>query len=463
MFNSLSDRLALTLNKVKGSGRLTEENIYSALRDVRMALLEADVALSVVKSFIEEIKKEALGQDVLASLTPGQAFISLVKKQLEMIMGEKNEALNLKSQPPVIILLAGLQGSGKTTTVAKLSKLLIEKHNKKVMAVSTDVYRPAAIEQLQTLCKENKIEFFPSTTDQKPIKIAKNAINAAKEAVCDVLIVDTAGRLHIDVEMMDEIKSLHKAIDPIETLFVVDSMTGQDAANTAKAFDDALPLTGVILTKADGDARGGAALSVRKITGKPIKFIGTGEKSDALEAFYPDRMASRILGMGDMLSLIEEAEQKIDRKNTDKLVRKIKRGKAFDLEDFMGQLQQMKKMGGIGSIVDKLPGIGSMAEGIKDKVNNKMFVKMEAVIQSMTKEERRSPDIIKSTRKKRIAAGSGTEIQDVNRLLKQFLQMQKMMKKMKGQGGMGKMMGMMKGGMNNTPRNIPQGGGRRFR
>ncbi|MDC0534552.1 signal recognition particle protein [Francisellaceae bacterium] len=464
MFKSLSDRLVLTLDKVKGSGRLTEENIYDALRDVRMALLEADVALPVVKEFVSSIKKEALGKEVLNSLTPGQAFISLVRKNLERVMGEKNETLELKAIPPVVILMAGLQGSGKTTSTGKLAKFLIEKQKKKVMAVSVDVYRPAAIDQLNTLCNENNIEFFPSDVSQKPVNIAKAALSEAKKTLCDVLIVDTAGRMHIDDAMMDEIKKLHKVVSPNETLFVVDSMTGQDAANTAKAFGDALPLTGVILTKADGDSRGGAALSVRQVTGKPIKFIGIGEKSDALEPFYPDRMASRILGMGDVLSLIEEAEQKIDRQKTDRLVSKIKKGKAFDLEDFMGQLQQMKKMGGVGSIVDKLPGVNSnMVDGLKDKVNNKMFVKMEAVIQSMTKEERRKPDIIKSTRKKRIATGSGTEIQDVNRLLKQFLQMQKMMKKMKGKGGIGKMMGMMKGGMpgmQGMQGKMPPGGGK---
>ena len=459
MFKNLSDRLTSTLDKVKGSGRLTEENIYDALRDVRMALLEADVALPVVKEFIAEIKKEALGKEILTSLTPGQAFIGLVKKHLEVLMGEKNEVLDLKAKAPVVILMAGLQGSGKTTTTGKLAKFLIESQKKKVMAVSTDIYRPAAIDQLNTLCQENGIDFFPSNTNQKPVNIAKDALSEAKKSLCDVLIVDTAGRLHIDEDMMDEISKLHKAINPTETLFVVDSMTGQDAANTAKAFGDTLPLTGVVLTKADGDSRGGAALSVRKITGKPIKFLGVGEKSDALEAFHPDRMASRILGMGDVLSLIEEAEQRIDKKKTDRLVSKIKKGKAFDLEDFMGQLQQMKKMGGVGSIVDKLPGVNSgMAEGIKDKVNNKMFLKMEAVIQSMTKQERGKPEIIKSTRKRRIAAGSGTQIQDVNRLLKQFQQMQKMMKKMKGKGGMGKMMGMMKGGMNNMRGQMPPPG-----
>lgn len=448
MFKSLSERLNSTLDKVKGSGRLTEENIYDALRDVRMALLEADVSLPIVKKFIADIKQEALGKKVMSSLTPGQAFISLVKKHLEHLMGDENESLDLKAQPPVVILLAGLQGSGKTTTAGKLAKYLMEKQNKKVMAASADVYRPAAIDQLETLCKENNIEFFPSASNQKPVNIAKEALVEAKKSVCDVLILDTAGRMHIDADMMDEVSKLHQVTMPKETLFVVDSMSGQDAATTAKAFGEALPLTGVILTKADGDSRGGAALSVREVTGKPIKFIGTGEKSDALEAFHPERMASRILGMGDMLSLIEEAEQKVDRSRTDKLVRKIKKGQSFDLEDFMGQLQQMKKMGGVGSIVDKLPGVNAgMADTVKDRMNNKMFVKMEAVIQSMTKEERRKPDLIKSSRKRRIAAGSGTEIQDVNRLLKQFTQMQKMMKKMKGKGGAAKMMNMMKGGL----------------
>ena len=462
MFKNLSDRLSVTLNKVTGQGRLTEENIGNALRDVRMALLEADVALSVVKQFVNDIREEALGKSVMQSLTPGQAFIKVVQKQLEKIMGESNETLNLKAQPPVVILMAGLQGSGKTTTTAKLAKLLKEKENKKVMVASVDVYRPAAIEQLKTLARDIEVEFFPSSAEQNPIKIAKAAVEQAKRDVVDVLIVDTAGRLHVDDEMMSEIKVLHKAVNPVETLFVVDSMTGQDAANTAKSFDEALPLTGVILTKADGDARGGAALSIRQITGKPIKFIGVGEKTDALEAFYPDRMASRILGMGDILSLIEEVEQKVDRQKADKMVKKLKKGKGFDLEDFKEQLQQMKKMGGVSGMMDKLPGMGNVSNNVKDKVNDGMFVKMEAIINSMTKLERRKPDLIKGSRKKRIATGSGTEVQDVNRMLKQFMQMQKMMKKMKGKGGMAKMMSAMGGGRGGQlPPGMMPGGGKR--
>jgi signal recognition particle subunit SRP54 len=464
MFKNLSDRLSVTLNKVTGQGRLTEENISHALRDVRMALLEADVALSVVKQFVNDIREEALGKSVMQSLTPGQAFIKVVQKQLEKIMGETNETLNLKAQPPVVILMAGLQGSGKTTTTAKLAKLLKDKENKKVMVASVDVYRPAAIEQLKTLARDIEVDFFPSSADQNPIKIAKAAVEQAKRDVVDVLIVDTAGRLHVDDEMMSEIKGLHKAVNPVETLFIVDSMTGQDAANTAKAFDEALPLTGIILTKADGDARGGAALSIRQITGKPIKFIGVGEKTDALEAFYPDRMASRILGMGDILSLIEEVEQKVDRQKADKMVKKLKKGKGFDLEDFKEQLQQMKKMGGVSGMMDKLPGMGNVSEKVKDKVNDGMFVKMEAIINSMTKLERRKPDLIKGSRKKRIATGSGTEVQDVNRMLKQFMQMQKMMKKMKGKGGMAKMMSAMGGGQGGQlpPGMMPGGGKRSF-
>ena len=443
MFNNLSERLKGTLNKVKGSGRLTEQNIHDALREVRMALLEADVSLPLVKSFISDIKQEALGKEVRNSLTPGQALIRVVQKHLEKLMGEANTGLDLKQKPPVVILMAGLQGSGKTTTTVKLARRLTDHDKKKVMAVSADVYRPAAIDQLESLCEEQDILFYPSSVEQKPAAIAKAALSQARKSIADVLIVDTAGRLHVDEDMMSEIRDLHKQLSPAETLFVVDSMSGQDAANTAKAFGDALPLTGVVLTKADGDARGGAALSVRQTTGVPIKFMGVGEKIDALEPFYPDRMASRILGMGDMLSLIEEAEQKSDRQKADQLVKKIKKGKSFDLDDFKEQLQQMKKMGGVGSVMKKLPGAGDMAQNMQGQVNDSMFLRMEAMIQSMTPTERRQPELIKSSRKRRIARGSGTQIQDVNRLLKQFTQMQKMMKKMKG-GGMNKMMQAMK-------------------
>jgi len=447
MFENLSDRLTKTLKNISGRGRLTEDNIKDTLREVRMALLEADVALPVIREFIAKVKESAVGQDVSKSLTPGQVFVKIVQKELEAAMGEVNEALNLKATPPAVVLMAGLQGAGKTTSVAKLSKYLKEREKKKVLVVSADVYRPAAIKQLETLAKEVDVEFFPSDIKQKPIDIANKAIDHAKKNFFDVLIVDTAGRLHVDDDMMGEIKQLHAAIEPVETLFTVDAMTGQDAANTAKAFNDALPLTGVILTKTDGDARGGAALSIRHITGKPIKFLGVGEKIEALEPFHPDRVASRILGMGDVLSLIEEVEQKVDRKKAEKLAKKVKSGKGFDLEDFREQLVQMKNMGGMMGLMDKLPGMGNMSDKIKDQMDDKITVQMEAIINSMTPGERQRPEIIKGSRKRRIAAGSGTQIQDVNKLLKQFTQMQKMMKKMSGKGGMKKMMRSMKGMM----------------
>ncbi|WP_448563499.1 signal recognition particle protein [Thalassotalea ganghwensis] len=447
MFENLSDRLTKTLKNISGRGRLTEDNIKETLREVRMALLEADVALPVIKEFIAKVKESAVGQDVSKSLTPGQVFVKIVQKELEVAMGEVNEALDLKATPPAIVLMAGLQGAGKTTSVAKLARFLKDREKKKVLVVSADVYRPAAIKQLETLAKEIDVEFFPSDISQKPIDIANAAIAHAKKQFFDVLIVDTAGRLHVDSEMMTEIQELHKAINPVETLFTVDAMTGQDAANTAKAFNDALPLTGVILTKTDGDARGGAALSIRHITGKPIKFMGVGEKIDALEPFHPDRIASRILGMGDVLSLIEEVEQKVDRAKAEKLAKKVKSGKGFDLEDFREQLVQMKNMGGMMGLMDKLPGMGNLSEQVKGQMDDKVTVKMEAIINSMTPGERQRPEIIKGSRKRRIAAGSGTEIQDVNKLLKQFTQMQKMMKKMSGKGGMQKMMRSMKGMM----------------
>ncbi len=447
MFENLSDRLTKTLKNISGRGRLTEENIKDTLREVRMALLEADVALPVIREFITKVKERAVGQEVSKSLTPGQVFVKIVRTELESAMGEVNEALDLKAAPPAVVLMAGLQGAGKTTSVAKLSKFLKDREKKKVLVVSADVYRPAAIKQLETLASEVGVEFFPSTIEQKPLDIANAAIDHAKKNFFDVLIVDTAGRLHVDEDMMGEIQELHKAINPVETLFTVDAMTGQDAANTAKAFNDALPLTGVVLTKTDGDARGGAALSIRHITGKPIKFIGVGEKTDALEPFHPDRIASRILGMGDVLSLIEEVEQKVDKKKAEKLAKKVKSGKGFDLEDFREQLVQMKNMGGMMGLMDKLPGMGNMSDQIKDQMDDKLTVRMEAIINSMTPAERERPDIIKGSRKRRIAAGSGTQIQDVNKLLKQFTQMQKMMKKMSGKGGMQKMMRSMKGMM----------------
>lgn len=452
MFDSLSERLSGSLKAITGQSKLTESNIQDTLREVRRALLEADVALPVVKAFTESVKEKALGQEVMRSLTPGQAFVKVVQQELVQVMGQANQDLDLNCQPPAVLLMAGLQGAGKTTSVAKLARFLQERRKKKVLVVSADIYRPAAIKQLETLASEVGAGFFPSTTDQDPVAIAQGAIEEARRRFYDIVIVDTAGRLHIDAGMMDEIGRLHAAINPIETLFVVDAMTGQDAANTAKAFNDALPLTGVILTKADGDARGGAALSVRHITGKPIKFLGMGEKSDALEPFHPDRIASRILGMGDVLSLIEEAERKLDHKKAEKLARKVVKGKGFDLEDFRDQLQQMKRMGGMAGLLDKLPGMGQLPAAAQEQLNGKMFVHMEALINSMTPHERHFPDVISNSRKRRIAAGSGLQIQDVNRLLKQHKQMQKMMKKFSKKGGM---MGMMRGmkGM------MPPGGG----
>ena len=443
MFDGLTERLAKTVKNLRGQGRLSEDNIKDTLREVRMALLEADVALPVVKEFIAHVKERAVGKEVIESISPGQAFIKVVNDELVTMMGEHNDSLNLSVQPPAVILMAGLQGSGKTTSVAKLSKLL-KRDKKSVLVTSADVYRPAAIEQLATLAKEVEVEFFPSDISQDPVDIGRNAIDHARKKHLDVVIVDTAGRLHVDDDMMSEIKRLHTAINPVETLFVVDSMTGQDAANTAKAFNNALELTGVILTKTDGDARGGAALSIRQITGKPIKFMGVGEKIDAMEPFYPDRLASRILGMGDIVSLVEEAQQKVDHKKAARLAKKIKKGKNFDLEDFRDQILQMKKMGGLTGLMDKLPGMGDVPSQVKDQVNDKELVKIEAMINSMTPMERQKPEIIKGSRKKRIAAGSGNEIQDLNRLLKQFKQMQKMMKKF-SKGGMKNMMRSMKG------------------
>ncbi|MEJ2361712.1 MAG: signal recognition particle protein [Gammaproteobacteria bacterium] len=446
MFDGLSERLGRSIRNLRGVGRLSEDNIKDTLREVRMALLEADVALPVVKQFVEHVRERATGEEVLKSLTPGQAFIKIVNDELTQTMGAANDALNLSATPPVVILMAGLQGAGKTTTVGKLARWLKQRQKKSVMVVSCDVYRPAAIDQLKTVAAQNEATFFPSETGQKPVAIARAALQAARVQHQDVLIVDTAGRLHIDAEMMDEIRQIHAEIQPLETLFVVDSMTGQDAANTAKAFDEALPLTGVVLTKTDGDARGGAALSVRYITGKPIKFLGVGEKSDALEPFYPDRVAGRILGMGDVVSLVEEVQQKIDVDKADKLAKKLQKGKGFTLEDFRDQFVQLKKMGGMGALMDKLPGMGNLPQKAMDQVNDRQILRMEAIINSMTPKERRLPDIINGSRKRRIAAGSGTQVQDVNRLLKQFTQMQKMMKKMR-KGGMAKMMRQFKGGM----------------
>ncbi|VAW67234.1 Signal recognition particle protein Ffh [hydrothermal vent metagenome] len=445
MFDSLSDRLAKTIKNLRGQGRITEDNIKESMRDVRMALLEADVALPVVRDFVERVKQRAIGQEVMSSLSPGQALIKIVNEELVSTMGEANEALNLAAQPPAVVLMAGLQGAGKTTTVAKLAKLLQERHKKKVMVVSCDVYRPAAIKQLQTLADQVGATFYPSEKEQNPVDIARAALDAAKKQFQDVLLVDTAGRLHIDEEMMVEIQQIHQAVTPVETLFVVDSMTGQDAANTAKAFNEALELTGVVLTKTDGDARGGAALSIRQITGKPIKFLGAGEKIDALEPFHPDRLASRILGMGDVLSLVEEVQRNVDVKEAEKLATKFKKGHGFDFNDLKAQMEQMMNMGGLGGLLDKLPGMGQMAN-LKDKVNDKDIRRLIAIIQSMTPKERAFPDIIKGSRKKRIAAGAGVKVQEVNKLMKQQQQMKKMMKKMKG-GGMAKMMKAMQGKM----------------
>ena len=445
MFDNLTDRLSGTLKKLKGQGRLTEANIKDTMREVRMALLEADVALPVVTAFIEQVTERALGQEVQNSLTPGQAMVKVVHAELVKMMGSANEELSLRTQPPAIVLMAGLQGAGKTTTVAKLGRHLKEKKKKKVGVVSVDVYRPAAIKQLQTLADDVGLKFFESDTSEKPVDIVNRALDAAKRQFIDVLIVDTAGRLHIDDAMMGEIKALHAAIKPIETLFVVDSMTGQDAANTAKAFHDALPLTGVILTKADGDARGGAALSIRHITGKPIKFIGVGEKTDALEPFHPDRLASRILGMGDVLSLIEDIEQKVDKQKAEKLAKKIQKGKGFDFNDLKEQLQQMQNMGGISAMMDKLPGMNAVPKEVKDKVNDKDLAHQIAVINSMTPQERQYPGLIKGSRKQRIADGCGLDLQAVNRVLKQHQMMEKMMKKF----SKGNIANMMRGMRNN--------------
>lgn len=455
MFESLTQRLSGTIDRLRGRGRLTEENIREATREVRIALLEADVALPVVQALVERIKVRAVGQEVLKSLTPGQALIKVVRDELAAVMGAQATELNLNVPAPAVILMAGLQGAGKTTTVGKLAKLLKDKRKKKVMVVSADVYRPAAIEQLRTLATQTGVLFFPSDAGQQPVDIVRAAIADAKKSFVDVLLVDTAGRLAIDEAMMAEIKALHAAVNPAETLFVVDSMTGQDAANTAKAFHEALPLTGVVLTKTDGDARGGAALSVRYITGRPIKFIGTSEKTDGLDVFHPDRVASRILDMGDVLSLVEQVEQQVDKDKAQKLAEKVAKGKKFDLNDMRDQLEQMQNMGGIGSLMEKLPGLGQVPEHLKQQVQQgKEVPRMIAIINSMTKKERRNPALLNGSRRARIAAGSGTHPSDVNKLMKQYQQMEKMMGKM-ARGGMKGMMrglqGMMGGGMGRMP------------
>jgi len=454
MFESLTQRLSGTIDRLRGRGRLTEENIREATREVRIALLEADVALPVVQALIERIKVRAVGQEVLKSLTPGQALIKVVRDELAAVMGAQATELNLNVPAPAVILMAGLQGAGKTTTVGKLARHLKEKKKKKVMVVSADVYRPAAIEQLRTLSGQTGALFFPSDAGQKPEDIVRAAIADAKKSFADVLIVDTAGRLAIDEAMMAEIKALHAVANPVETLFVVDSMTGQDAANTAKAFGEALPLTGVVLTKTDGDARGGAALSVRYITGKPIKFVGTSEKSDGLDVFHPDRVASRILDMGDVLSLVEQVEQQVDQDKAAKLAAKVAKGKKFDLNDMRDQLEQMQSMGGIGTLMEKLPGMGQIPEHLKQQVQQSREVpRMIAIINSMTKKERRNPALLNGSRRARIAAGSGTHPSDVNKLMKQYQQMEKMMGKMARGGMKGMMRGLqgMMGGRGGMP------------
>ncbi|GAP65849.1 signal recognition particle protein [Mizugakiibacter sediminis] len=446
MFESLSQRLSDTVQRLRGRGRLTEANIRESLREVRIALLEADVALPVVQALIQRVQARAVGQEVLKSLTPGQALVKVVRDELTALMGTVNTELNLAQQPPAIVLVAGLQGAGKTTTVAKLARFLVERKKKKVMVVSCDVYRPAAIDQLQTLAAQVGVGFFPSSGAQDPVAIARAALDAARREVADVLIVDTAGRLHVDAEMMDEVKALHATLNPVETLFVVDAMTGQDAATTAKAFAEALPLTGVILTKTDGDARGGAALSVRYVTGRPIKFLGAGEKTDALEPFHPDRIAQRILGMGDVLSLVEEVERKVDQAKAARLAEKVVKGKRFDMNDMRDQLEQMVNMGGLGALMDKLPGVGSLPDSVKSKVNDREIKRMIALIQSMTKKERRHPDLLNGSRRARVARGAGQQPADVNRLLKQYQQMEKMMSKL-ASGGMKGLMRQMQGAL----------------
>ena len=444
MLDQLTSRFSRVIKTLRGQARLTEENLQEPLREVRMALLEADVALSVVKDFITRVRESALGQEVSGSLTPGQAAVGVVYRELVHLMGERNDALNLAVAPPAVILLAGLQGSGKTTTAGKLARWLKLELKKKVLLTSCDVYRPAAIEQLSTLASQVEADFFPSETGEKPVAIAQRALDFARTHYHDVLIVDSAGRLGIDQEMMREIAELHGALNPVETLFIVDAMQGQDAVNTAKALADALPLTGVILTKLDGDARGGAALSVRSVTGKPIKFAGIGEKLTGLEPFHPDRMASRILGMGDVLSLIEDVQKSVDREEAEKLAKKVKSGKNFDLEDFKQQMAQMRKMGGLAALADKLPGnLAQLAQGAP-QMEDKTIRRIEGIIDSMTREERAKPEIIKASRKRRIAAGAGATVQEVNRLLNQFEQTQKMMKMM-AKGGLAKMMRSMKG------------------
>ncbi len=441
MFDNLTERFTHSIRSLAGRGVLTEQNIQDAVKEVRMALIEADVALPVVESFIEKVKEDAIGRALHKSLTADKLFLKIVHEALVEAMGETNVELNLSVQPPAVILFAGLQGAGKTTSVAKLAKWIMAKKKKKqIMLVSVDVYRPAAMKQLETLADPVGVKYFSPEAEADPVKIAQAALAEAKKRYIDVVILDTAGRLHVDEAMMNEIKALHACVKPVETFFVVDSMTGQDAANTAKAFNEALPLSGVILTKTDGDARGGAALSVKKITGKPIKFMGVGEKVDALEPFYPDRLASRILGMGDVLSLVEEIEDKIDHGKARKLEKKFKKGQAFNFNDMLEQFKQMSNLGGMAKMLEKLPGMSQMSKIAQSSESQKQFKRTEAIILSMTKEERENPELINASRKSRVAKGSGTDMAQVNQLMKQFKQMQKMMKKMGKKGVMQNMM-----------------------
>jgi len=449
MFDTLSQRLQDVTRRLRGQGRLTPENMRDTLRDVRMALLEADVALPVVKNFIEHVRTRAEGQEVLDSLTPGQALVKIVHDELIAVMGEP-AAIDVAMRPPAVILVAGLQGAGKTTTVAKLARLIQTRMKKSVLLASADVYRPAAIEQLRILASRTGVDFYEAGATSSPVDIATGALESARTPLHDVLLIDTAGRLHIDEAMMNEIRAIHSAVAPIETLFVVDSMTGQDAVNTAKAFDAALPLTGIVLTKTDGDARGGAALSVRQVTGKPIKFLGTGEGLDALEVFDAARLVSRLLGMGDIVGLVEKAHQVADRAKAEAVARKLAKGKGFDLEDFRDQLMQMEQMGGLTSLLEKLPGAGALPVGARAQLDDRQTRRLVAIINSMTPAERRRPDTIRGSRKRRIAAGSGTQVQDVNRLLKQFDQSQKMMKRF-GKGGAQKMLQALRGKIPGMP------------
>ncbi len=446
MFDNLTARLTRSIENLRGRGRITDENVTETLREVRVALLEADVALPVVKSFIDGVKAKAVGAEVASSLTPGQAFIGILHKELVELMGGPRAGFNLRAQPPIVVLLAGLQGAGKTTTAAKLARWLIERERKRVLLVSTDVRRPAAILQLQRLAEQVKAQFFPSDASQPPTKIASDALEQAKRGVFDVLIVDTAGRLHVDESLMQEVRDIDGVVHSTERLFVVDAMAGQDAVNAARAFGAALDLTGVVLTKADGDARGGAALSVRQITGKPIVFIGVGEKTEALEPFDPERMASRILGMGDVVSLVEQVHRQVDHEEAQRLAKKVVKGKGFDMADLKSQLEQLQKMGGVGALMDKLPAMATQKGGISPEQGDRDLRRQIAIINSMTRKERRNPGIIDGSRRRRIAAGSGTQVQDVNRLLKQFMEMQRVMKSMKG-GRLQRMLNAFKGQM----------------